>query len=208
MKKKSSALTIVVLLLIVMIIIKIWDHKSYEPEKNMTDLSYAAQLLNCTKSEVGTILGQDFKLFERSEVTGLAQPLYGTDKSYKVEHAGTIDVRLQYTEDTENGIIDRVYYYVPYKSFGNMEEIWEWVYTQWNALEDYYGREADYKSGRVMNPLLKEGEDNVHGSKWVAGWKVEAEEGEPEYQCIKVIVSTDRLLRVQLFTVEDAEEIK
>ncbi len=208
MKKKNGALIVVVLLLIFLIVVKIWDYKSYKPVKDMTDLTYAAQLLNCNKSEVWKILEQDADLFERSETTGLAQPLYGTDKSYEVEHAGIIDVRLQYSEDTEKGIIDRVYYYLPYKSFGNMEEIWEWVYTQWFALEDYYGREADYVTGRTMNPLLKEGEDNIHGSKWVAGWKVDAAEGEPEYQCIKVIVAADGLLRVQLFTVDEAEEIE
>lgn len=205
MKKFSKLFWLLVALIVGIVIYLIVDYYNHKPVKDMTDLTYAVELVGKEKSAVKQTLGEDSRLFEASEMTGMLTSQYIADKSYKVEHSGYADVRLEYPTDKDEEILGCIYYYVTYDDYDNMQEVWEWVYTQWYALEKHFGRVADYNNGREMQPLLTY-EDTIPSTKWIAGWK-QGEADDAPITCIKVIVAADKLLRIELYTETDVTEI-
>lgn len=206
MKKIKLIFGVLVAILIIAVIYKVIDYRNHIPVKDMTDFTYAVELLGKEMTEVRQELGRDARLFKRSEQTGMPTSQFISKKSYKVEHSKEYaDIRLDYPNDNEDALLDMVYYYINYEDSDNMQEVWEWVYTQWNALEKHFGRPADYTGGRTMNPILVY-EDTLPGAKWVAGWK-QGEGPEAEIVCVKVVMAANHLLRLELYTETDPEEI-
>ena len=174
-------------LLILLIAIQVQDAMSRKPTKDMLDLTYAVQMVGQEKSQVKSILGQDAKQFKASGVTETATSLFIADRVYKLEDRGFVDVRLQYAGDSEDAMLEKVIYFLPFETKRDIKKSWAWVYEQRLALEEYFGKEAVLQSRNEFTETPGE-RDVLPGCKWIYEY--------PPY--MSVYVAADGLMRVEL----------
>lgn len=181
------AFYVILALLILLIAIQIQDVTNRKPTKDMLDLTYAVQMVGQEKTQVKSILGQDAQQFKASGTTEMATSLFIADRVYKLEDRGFVDVRLQYAGDSDDAILEKVIYFLPFETNKDIEKSWEWVYEQKLALEAYLGTEAVLQSRNEFTETPGE-RDVLPGCKWIYEY--------PPY--MSVHVAADGLLRVEL----------
>lgn len=181
------AFYVVLALLILLIAIQVQDVMSRKPTKDMLDLTYAVQMVGQEKKQVKSLLGQDTQQFKASGVTELHSSLFMADRSYKLADRGYVDVRLQYSGDAEDALLEKIIYFLPFETKKDIEKSWEWIYEQQLALEEYFGKDAVCLSRKEMSEEPGE-RDVLPGCKWLYEY--------PPY--MSVTVAADGLLRVEL----------
>ncbi|MBQ7926183.1 MAG: hypothetical protein IJ335_07805 [Lachnospiraceae bacterium] len=181
------AFYVILALLILLIAIQIQDVTNRKPTKDMLDLTYAVQMVGQEKTQVKSILGQDAQQFKASGTTEMATSLFIADRVYKLENRGFVDVRLQYEGDSEDALLEKIIYFLPFETKKDIEKSWEWVYKQQRALEKYFGTDAICLSRKEMSEEPGE-RDVLPGNNWLYEY--------PPY--MSVTVAADGLMRVEL----------
>lgn len=187
MKGRALNKIIFIILLLVLIFLLI-EQLTMRPTKDMSDLTYAVELVGLEKAAVNQQLGHDAKIFKASTAGGLEESRFIASDTYEVEGIGKLDVRLEYKTEGETEILDRVVYFIPFVSNQELDDIWEWVYAQHQALEAHCGHEAEYISGNPMKEELGI-RDVTPGNQWVYHYS----------QYMSVTVAAEGLLRVELY---------
>lgn len=143
----------------------------------LLDIPQAMELVDCTRADVYEQLGNEMKNFEPSSTEGIgdcymyAKDVYSTAGGIEVDILG-----MDFQWEGDESPLVAVRYILPYANMEEKQQIIDWIVEQKDALEDKWGKEADYQD--VPGDLTAEGAKNQNEFSY--GWSFTDMPGDKE----------------------------
>ena len=135
----------------------------------LLDFTQAVELIDCTRADVYEELGNERKNFEPHSTEGIGDCYMYAKDVYNTAEGIDIDIlSMDFLMTGDDSPLVAISYILPYANMEEKQQILDWIVEQRAALEEKWGREADYQD--LPGELIAEGAKNQ--TEFTYGWSV------------------------------------